>query len=91
MIPAGAISADSHVVEPPNCYVDFIDPKYRDRAPRIVTQPDGSDAFHIDGMKKDVGLGLMDGAGFARDMEAAYRDMWKQWVEREPESGAKTA
>lgn len=64
MIPAGAISADSHVVEPPNCYVDFIDPKYRDRAPRIVAQPDGSDAFHIDGMKKDVALGLMDGAGF---------------------------
>ena len=64
MIPPGAISADSHVVEPPNCYIDFIDPKFRDRAPRVVTQPDGSDAFHIDGMKKDVGLGLMDGAGF---------------------------
>ena len=65
MIPAGTISADSHVVEPPNCYVDFIDPKFRDRAPRVVTQPDGSEGFHIDGMKRDVGFGLMDGAGFS--------------------------
>lgn len=29
------ISADSHIVEPPNCYVDFIEPKYRAAAPRI--------------------------------------------------------
>lgn len=64
MIPRGAISADSHVVEPPNCYIDFIDPKYRDRAPRVVTQADGSDVFQIDGMKRPVAIGLMDGAGF---------------------------
>lgn len=64
MIPAGTISADSHVVEPPNCYVDHIEPRYRDTAPRVVEQPDGSDAFVIPGMKRPVGLGLMDGAGF---------------------------
>ncbi|MBK6961318.1 MAG: hypothetical protein IPH23_09065 [Gammaproteobacteria bacterium] len=29
------ISADSHIVEPPNCYVDFIEPKYRATAPHI--------------------------------------------------------
>ena len=27
------ISANSHITEPPNCYVDFIDPAFRDRAP----------------------------------------------------------
>ena len=64
MIPIGAISADSHVVEPPNCYVDHIEPRYRDDAPRVVEQPDGSDAFFIKGMKRPVGLGLMDGAGY---------------------------
>ena len=36
MIPAGIISADGHVCEPANCYVDYIDPKYRDDAPYIV-------------------------------------------------------
>ena len=29
------ISADSHVTEPAGTYVDRIDPKYRDRAPRM--------------------------------------------------------
>ena len=28
------ISADSHITEPPETYVDFIDPAYLDRAPR---------------------------------------------------------
>ena len=31
------ISADSHVTEPPDTYVDRIDPAYRDRAPRLST------------------------------------------------------
>ena len=30
------ISADSHITEPPNCYIDYIDPKFRDIAPKIV-------------------------------------------------------
>ncbi len=64
MIPIGAISADSHVVEPPNCYIDNIEPRFRDDAPRVIEQEDGSDAFFIKGMKRPVGLGLMDGAGF---------------------------
>ncbi len=31
-----AISVDDHVIEPPNVFVDHIDPKFRDRAPHIV-------------------------------------------------------
>ena len=56
-IPAGIISADGHVCEPPNCYVDYIEPKYKDVAPRIVEQPDGKDAFVVHGMKRPVPLG----------------------------------
>ena len=64
MIPAGIISADGHVCEPANCYVDHIDPQYRDRAPYITTLDDGTDAFIVPGMKKPVALGFIDGAGF---------------------------
>jgi predicted TIM-barrel fold metal-dependent hydrolase len=64
MIPAGIISADGHVCEPADCYVDHIDPKYRDDAPRIVRQDDGTDAFVVPGMKRPVPLGFIDGAGF---------------------------
>ncbi len=44
------ISADSHITEPPNCYVDFIDPKFSDRAPlhqvdsRVSATPSSSRA-----------------------------------------------
>ena len=65
MIPAGIISADGHVCEPPNCYVDYIDPKYREDAPRVVEQDDGTEAFVVPGMKRPVALGFIDGAGFA--------------------------
>jgi uncharacterized protein len=64
MIPPGIISADGHVCEPANCYVDYIDPKYRDSAPYIVKQDDGTDAFIVPGMKRPVALGFIDGAGF---------------------------
>jgi len=38
MLPADVklVSVDDHVVEPPHVFVDHIDPRYRDRAPRIV-------------------------------------------------------
>ena len=35
------ISADSHVFEPREMWVDYIDSEFRERAPRIVTNPDG--------------------------------------------------
>ena len=63
MIPAGIISADGHVCEPANCYVDYIDPAYRDRAPYIARLDNGTDAFFVPGMRKPVPLGFIDGAG----------------------------
>ena len=30
------ISADSHITEPPDTYIDYIDPAYRDRAPQMI-------------------------------------------------------
>ena len=44
------ISADSHIVEPPNTYIDFIDPKFRDRAPTVIDGPTGGSIFNIPGL-----------------------------------------
>jgi predicted TIM-barrel fold metal-dependent hydrolase len=49
-LPFKPISADSHVTEPPNCFIDYIDPKYRDTAPHVVRGDDGGDFFVIDGL-----------------------------------------
>ena len=57
------ISADSHITEPPHCYVDFIDPKYRDIAPRMINDPKFGDTFVIEGMDKPIPMGLVAAAG----------------------------
>jgi len=49
------ISADSHIVEPPDMYTSRIEPKFRDRAPRMEQRatPMGRpyDAWCIDGVQ----------------------------------------
>jgi predicted TIM-barrel fold metal-dependent hydrolase len=57
------ISADSHITEPPNCYVDYIDAKFRERAPRIKSIEGVGDAFVIEEMSTPVPLGLLAAAG----------------------------
>jgi predicted TIM-barrel fold metal-dependent hydrolase len=58
------ISADSHITEPPNTYLDHIDPAFRDRAPRMVDGGEGvGDLFVIDGMRTPVPMGLVAAAG----------------------------
>ncbi|MBW2240700.1 MAG: amidohydrolase [Deltaproteobacteria bacterium] len=57
------ISADSHITEPANTYIDFIDAKYRDRAPRLDYHEKLGDAFFIDGLETPVPMGLVAGAG----------------------------
>jgi len=53
-MPKTIISADSHITEPPGCYVDRIDHKYKDTAPHMVRDDKIGDIFVIDGMKKPI-------------------------------------
>jgi predicted TIM-barrel fold metal-dependent hydrolase len=57
------ISADSHVTEPPGCYIDRIDKAYRDRAPHVIREADGGDSFVIDGLPGTVPMGIIAAAG----------------------------
>jgi predicted TIM-barrel fold metal-dependent hydrolase len=41
------ISSDSHVSEPPDLWVERIDTKYRDRAPRVVLNPEGQEGAYL--------------------------------------------
>ena len=59
------ISADSHISEAPNTYTDYIDPKYRDIAPRIEPGGDKGALYIIDGMKRTIPMGLIAAAGQA--------------------------
>ena len=57
------ISADSHVTEPGDCYLDRIDPRFRDRAPRAVTDDTMGAVMDIDQGRARVPYGMIAAAG----------------------------
>jgi len=61
-MPRTIISADSHITEPPTTYIDHIEPRYRDDAPRVVHEQSG-DLFVIPGMPQPIPMGLVAAAG----------------------------
>ncbi len=73
------ISGDSHVVEPPNLYVDYVDPKFRDRVPRTEIGPKGGEVWRVNGIFDDkpyiVGIGSIASAGV--DPKAIRMNEWK--------------
>src|SRR5260370_4963901 len=62
------VDADGHILEPLNLWDNYIDPAFRDRAPRRFIDEDGKERLRIDGKafggKK--GLGAIGAIG-ARD------------------------
>ena len=46
---SGAIDADGHILEPPDIWEKYIDPRYRDRAIRLRTNAHGLEYLEIDG------------------------------------------
>src|SRR5262245_13104985 len=83
-IPGPIVSADSHITEPANCYVDHIDPAFRDDAPYMHHDDDAGDLFVIPRMPKPVPMGLGAAAGkpaeeisiFGVDFDELHRGGW---------------
>jgi len=60
-----AISADSHITEPPRTYIDRIDPKFRDMAPYVANDPRpgrSGEVFILPDMSP-IAMGLVAAAG----------------------------
>ena len=58
------ISSDSHVIEPPDLWTSRIEPKYRDRAPHVVSEED-ADWWYTDGRRgQSFGIGAQAGRRF---------------------------
>lgn len=45
----GAVDADGHILEPPDLWEKYLEPKYRDRALRVVLDENGLEALEIGG------------------------------------------
>lgn len=75
----GAVDADGHILEPPDLWENYIDPKYRDRALRIVVDENGLEELEIDG-----GRSKMSRRGFPSTLGAmGYADLGA--LQKDPE------
>jgi predicted TIM-barrel fold metal-dependent hydrolase len=61
------ISADSHVVEAPDLWERWLEPKFRERAPQLVKDPDGGDAWLYNRKGQPEPLGLVCCVNIPRD------------------------
>ena len=57
------ISADSHIMEPPDTYSARIDRKYKETAPHVIWDDKRGDTYVVEGMKETVPMGLIAAAG----------------------------
>ncbi|MEU2053413.1 amidohydrolase family protein [Streptomyces bungoensis] len=57
------VSADSHVVEPPAVFRDYLDAEWRDQAPRLAPDHAGGERYVLPGTTRSIGLGLAGSAG----------------------------
>ena len=62
-MPKRPISADSHITEPPDLFIDYIEAKYKDTAPHVVDDPDRGEVYVIEGMKNSIPMSLVAAAG----------------------------
>jgi len=69
------ISADSHINEPANLWVDRVQPKFRDRAPR-VERLEAGDAWIIEGALDPINFGSNCSAGIPQEER-------KPWIRSE--------
>jgi predicted TIM-barrel fold metal-dependent hydrolase len=66
------ISVDDHVVEPPNVWIDRVPAKYRDVAPHVVTDDDGSEVWVYEDQRGQTGSAI--NATVHRDREQISLD-----------------
>src|SRR5207247_731229 len=59
------IDADGHVLEPVDLWDTYIDPAYRDRAPRLFVDSEGKERLRVEGkvLGSPKGLGLIGAIG----------------------------
>lgn len=83
----GAVDADGHVLEPPDLWERYLEPRYRDRALRIVIDDDGLEALEIGGRPSVMsrrGFPSTLGAMGAPDLRAIQLDPARTYLAEAP-------
>jgi predicted TIM-barrel fold metal-dependent hydrolase len=83
----GAVDADGHILEPADLWETYLEPKYRDRALRIVLDEDGLEELEINGARSRMsrrGFPSTLGAMGAPDFVAIQRDPARTYMDEAP-------
>jgi predicted TIM-barrel fold metal-dependent hydrolase len=80
------ISADNHINEPPNIYVERVPRDLRERAPRVVRCDDGGDGWSMDGTPPRMSFGLGAIGAIAKGNPKEFRASGLTWGEIPPGS-----
>ena len=85
------IDSDGHVLEPRNFWQEYIDPRYRDRAPALIVDSDGKDRFQVEGklLGPPAGLGLIGAIGVREKVNGEWRHAPKVAIDLEYTQGRK--
>ena len=73
------ISSDNHVVEPPDLWTTRIEPKFRDRGPRVEKDEDGHEFWYVDGLKSQsfASMASQPGVRFENPKDLKKYDEWE--------------
>lgn len=72
-----AVSADSHVLEPADLWVQRLGPKFRDRAPYVEKAEDGENYLHVEGREpREVRPLGTPAAMYGKQVEEGRRGGW---------------
>ena len=83
----GAVDADGHILEPPDLWETYLEPKYRDRALRIVMDDNGLEALEIGGQPSKMsrrGSPSVLGAMGDPDLAAMQMDPARTYMSEAP-------
>ncbi len=83
----GAVDADGHILEPPDLWEKYLEPRYRDRALRIVLDDDGLEELEIGGMRSKLsrrGFPSTLGAMGDPDLRSMQLDPVRTYMEEAP-------
>ena len=83
----GAVDADGHILEPPDLWETYLEPKYRDRALRIVKDEEGLEELEIAGKRSQMsrrGFPSTLGAMGDPDLKAMQLDPERTYLAEAP-------
>src|SRR3954471_3399871 len=83
----GAVDADGHILEPPDLWETYLEPKYRDRALRIVLDERGLEELELNGKRSEMarrGMPSTLGAMGAPDLADMQKDPERTYLREAP-------